>query len=212
MSEPVVNAAPSQPEDVATPPTEPAAKPAKPSLEDSLAGLDEHTRSFVLGELQSARNEAKNLRQRVKDAEPIVAQFRALEEASKSELERAQEAARVADERARATVQRVAVAELKAALTGVVPDPAAVIEDLNMARFLNDEGDVNADAVSALRQKYAALAPVPQPRMQPNPAQGTSAHPPLSLAERIAQAEQAGDLKTALRLKASQAMTPGGSQ
>jgi hypothetical protein len=44
------------------------------------------------------------------------------------------------------------------------------------------------------------------PGMKPNPAQGRSDSPPLGIAERIAAATAAGDIKTAVRLKASQAL------
>jgi hypothetical protein len=43
-------------------------------------------------------------------------------------------------------------------------------------------------------------------RMAPNPAQGTSAQPPLGLKERIAAAEKDGDVRTAMRLKAAMAI------
>lgn len=201
--EPTVPASPAEPTQPAPAPEQP---PAKKSLEDSLASLDEKTRAFVLEEVQSARSEAKNLRERVKLAEPIVAEWERLQEASKTELERAQEEARKAEERTAATLQRVAAAEVKAALTGVVPDPASLLEDLNIGRFVTPEGEVDANAITALREKYAALTPSTPPRMAPNPAQGTSAQTPLGLRERITQAEQAGDMKAALRLKAQQAI------
>jgi len=54
--------------------------------------------------------------------------------------------------------QRLAAAEIKAALTGVVPDPAAIVEDLNLVKYVTDTGDVDQDAVTALRVKYAAFA------------------------------------------------------
>lgn len=43
--------------------------------------------------------------------------------------------------------------------------------------------------------------PVAAQGMRPNPAQGASASPPLGLNQQIAAAEQAGDMKTAIRLK-----------
>lgn len=43
-------------------------------------------------------------------------------------------------------------------------------------------------------------------RMQPNRAQGSSAQPPLTTAQRIAQAEREGDKRTVARLKASQVL------
>lgn len=49
-------------------------------------------------------------------------------------------------------------------------------------------------------------APAAPGRMAPNPAQGTSAQPPLGLKERIAAAEKDGDARTAMRLKAALAL------
>jgi hypothetical protein len=43
--------------------------------------------------------------------------------------------------------------------------------------------------------------------MKRNPAQGSSAQPPLGVGAQIAAAEAAGDIKTAIRLKASQAVS-----
>lgn len=52
--------------------------------------------------------------------------------------------------------------------------------------------------------KTAPAAPaVPGAGMKPNPAQGSSASPPLGLDAQIAAAEQTGDFKTAIRLKAA---------
>lgn len=55
--------------------------------------------------------------------------------------------------------QRLAAAEIKAALTGIVPDPSAIAEDLNLAKYVTDDGDVDLDAVGALKAKYEALKP-----------------------------------------------------
>lgn len=54
--------------------------------------------------------------------------------------------------------QRLAGAEIKAALTGVVPDPAAIVEDLNLAKYIGDDGEVNSEAVAELRKKFEALS------------------------------------------------------
>jgi len=158
----------------------------------------------VLGELSSARNEAKNLRDRVREAEPIVTEWRKLEEASKTELEKAQEAARLADERASKAVESIAAAEIKAALTGIVDDPAAIIEDLNVSKFTKD-GAVDTEAITALRGKYAAM--LPEARVQPNSAQGLTggSPPPSSLDVQIAEAEKNRDFQKAIALKQQRA-------
>lgn len=46
---------------------------------------------------------------------------------------------------------------LAAALEGVVPDPAAVVEDLHLPRFVNDAGELDETAVTALADRYRTL-------------------------------------------------------
>lgn len=195
---------PTPQEPAAAAPTDPAT-PAKKSLEDNLASLDDDARAFVLGEVTKARNEAKNLRDRLKEAEPRLSEYDKLVEASKTDLERAQEAARVAGERATGMLRDVATAKIEAALTGVIPDVAGFIEDLNVDKFIKDDA-IDADAITALRTKYAAFAPPEKPGMKPNPAQGASASPSPTLQDQIAQAQEAGDIKSAIRLKSRQAL------
>ena len=138
--------------------------------------------------------EARKWEQRAKDNSAAAKKLAALEAANQTDAERAQAAARQAEQRAEAAVRRVASAEIRAALTGVVPDPAAVVEDLDLGRFIDSEsGDVNGDAVAALKAKYAALAPPAGPRAPaPNPAQGAGGAP-KSLGELIADAEKNSD-------------------
>jgi hypothetical protein len=142
--------------------------------------------------------------------EQVIAQWRQLEEASKTELQRAQEAAKSAEDRAAATLSRVATAELKAALTGVVPDPAGLIEDLNVAKFITADGNVDEAAIQQLRAKYAAFTPQAGPR--PNPAQGGSAFGTPTAADQIREAEKAGDFKRAMSLKAQQLLDAAQNQ
>lgn len=156
-----------------TPPAEPVAseQQQKRSLEDLLADLDEDKRQIVLGEVNKARGEAQGLRKRLKDAEPQLAQYQALVEASKTDADRAQEALAATEARATAANQRVARAEIKAALSGVIDNPDTIIEDLDLARFVDEAGDVDAFAVDALKQKYAAFSGRRAPR--PDPSQGS---------------------------------------
>lgn len=186
--------------------------PKNRSLEDMLGALDEEARSAVLGQLQKARKEAADYRSKLRDAEPLVKKAKDLEAANQTAQEKAEAAARDAEARAAAALHRVASAEVRAALTGIVPDPSAVVEDLNIARFIGDDGEVDGDAVKALAEKYSALTPPPGPRAPaPNPAQGNGAKP-LTLAEQIAavnlQAATPGERRQAvsrsLNLKARQ--------
>lgn len=152
----------------------PDSKTAKPSLEDTLAALDEADRAFVLGEVTSARSEAKNLRERLKAAEPKVSEYDRLVAASKTAEEQAQEATRAAEQRAHAANQRVARAEVKAALAGVVDNPDAIVDDLNLAKFVNDDGEIDTSAIQALRDKYAGFGSPRAPRPDASQASGAN--------------------------------------
>ena len=48
--------------------------------------------------------------------------------------------------------------QLQAALEGVVPDPGAVVDDLDLTRFADEAGEVNGAAVEALAERYRGLA------------------------------------------------------
>jgi flavin-binding protein dodecin len=144
------------------------------SLEDLLAGLDDTARAAVLGEVHKARTEAANYRGKLRAAEPKAAEYDRLAEASKTADERAQEAVKAADTRALASMQRVARAEVKAALTGLVDDPNSIVEDLNLARFIDDDGEINDGAIAALKTKYAGFAGKRGPR--PDLSQGSGAN------------------------------------
>ena len=114
------------------------------------------------------------LTRQIKDAEPKVAEYDRLAEASKTADERAQEAVKAAETRALASMQRVARAEVKAALTGLVDDPDAIVEDLNLARFIDDDGEINDGAIAALKTKYAGFAGKRGPK--PDLSQGSGAN------------------------------------
>lgn len=168
MSEPSTEAQPEQVEEA------PKA-PAKPqTLEDLLADLDDDRRKVILDQVGKSRNEAKNLRERLKGLEPKAAEYERLEAASKTDAERAQEALNAANTRAATLLERAARSEVKAALAGVVDDPDAIVDDLNLARFVNDDGEVDTDAVSALRAKYSRFSAPRSPR--PDASQASAAN------------------------------------
>lgn len=73
--------------------------------------------------------------------------------------------------------EKIAAAELKAALTGVVPDPSAVVEDINLARYVTDTGDVNTEAIAAAREKFAAILGSPPQPQAPTLHQGRQGQP-----------------------------------
>lgn len=135
---------------------EPKTDTRRASLEDSLGDLDDKTRAFVLGEVSTARTEAKNLRERLKQAEPKISEYDRLVTASKTAEERAQEAASASEQRAATALQRVARAEVKAALAAAgMDDPDSIIEDLNFSKFIDDDGEIDDGAIKALQARFA---------------------------------------------------------
>lgn len=149
----------------------------KRTLESSLTGLDDDTRRFVLDELHKARNEAQGLRTRLKEAEPKISEYDALIEASKTDLERAQEAATVANRRADSLVTRAVKAEIKAAASGFA-DPSDAVAFLDPSKYAGDDGEIDTKQIAA--DLAALLTSKPHlgrgaQALAPNPAQGTGA-------------------------------------
>lgn len=96
---------PAQPTDPAAAPAEPVVDPAAQAPEATPAetpptnDLDSQPQ-WVKDEIAKARREAKNLRDRLKEAEPLVQQAREAEEANKTEAQKAIERAESSEQRA----------------------------------------------------------------------------------------------------------------
>lgn len=180
-------------------PAAPAADQQAPAVEDAAPIVlpDDHplVKSFA-----ALKESNKSLKDQLKVAAPQAQRLAELEEASKTEQEKAVSTAVAA---ARAELlgdvgKRLAAAKAEAALTGVVPDPAAIVADLNLSAFVDSEGEVDVDAIAALRKKYQEFAAKPG---TPDLKQGQQGIPP-SLDSRIADAESRGDMKAVLALQA----------
>lgn len=174
MSDPITPETSSTTETPAAPEAAATTQPTTgSSLDELLADLDEGRRKVILDQVGKSRTEAKNLRDRLKAAEPKVAEYDRLAQASKSDLERAQESIAQEKTRASTAMQRLASAEIRAALAGVVDNPAAIVEDLNLSKFVGDDGEIDSSAVDALKAKYAGFNASRPPR--PDSSQGSAA-------------------------------------
>lgn len=133
-----------------------------------------------------------------------------LETLKASQLSETEKAVNEAEERGRkagttAGMERLAAAEIKAALTGVVPDPASIVEDLALARYLDEDGEIDDEKVAALKAKYEAMAkpaeddPTP-PGQRPKEAMGRV---PLPNSDRIQIDDERDPRKLAARHKRS---------
>lgn len=84
-----------------------------------------------------------------------------LAELKKKGLPDDQRAVTEAEERGRTAAaadfaQQLAGARIEAALTGIVDDPADLVEELNLAKYVTDDNEVDHDAIDELKDKWAA--------------------------------------------------------
>lgn len=84
-----------------------------------------------------------------------------LEELRSKNLPPDEAAVREAEERGRTAAraehaQALAGARIEAALTGIVDDPADLVEELNLAKYVDDDGEVDTDAIEELKEKWSA--------------------------------------------------------
>lgn len=150
------------------------------------------------GQLKGRLEASKKWEQRAKKADEDADAAR---RAAMSDQERAVEEARNAGKAAAASEfgQRVAAAELRAALTGLVPDPTAIVEDLNLAKFVNEDGTVNTDEVARVRSTYEGVKPTFQGSADAGAQGGTVTEPTLE--EQIAAAQKDGNLRLVMQLQ-----------
>jgi hypothetical protein len=127
-----------------------------------------------------------------KAAKTATAELDALRKAAMSDQDKAVAEAKDLGRKEATTevASRLAAAEIKAALTGIVPDPASVVEDLNLARYIDDNGDINTEAVAALKAKYQEFAtPSGKP---PVPGVPTGARTGDPAVKQLTKADMAG--------------------
>lgn len=143
-------------------------------------------------ELARARREAAKYRTDLRKAEKELADAKA---ASLSDTERAIVEAKAsgATEATTAMTLKLVGAELRAAQV-----PAAVVEDLNLARFVGEDGEIDADAIAAAGTKYA-----PAVSGAVDLKQGVRGNNGPSLEQQIAEAKKAGDSRKVISLEMS---------
>ena len=149
-------------------------KPAEPAEQPSTEAPD------TGGEAKDWEAEAKKWQAQSRKHEKEWKKYsKELDDARQAQMSETEKAVADAEARGRAGAvkdvgQRLAAAEIKAALTGVVPDPSLLIEDLNLARYVADDGEVDAEAVAVLKAKFQGLNPQAKPdgdKAKPDPSQ-----------------------------------------
>lgn len=159
-------------EDPSPTPDAPAGDPAPSKPADPPAATADDK---PLGEAGEKALEAMKARAREaeKAAKAASAELEKLRKSQMSDQEKAVAQARDEGraEASSAAAQRLAGAEIKAALAGVVPpgELAGLVDDLNLSKYISEDGEPDADKIAALRARYAALTAGATPGTPPPP-------------------------------------------
>jgi hypothetical protein len=213
--------APTDPAPAVTPEATPKpAPPAKRSLEDSLASLDEDTRTFVLAEVQKARREAGDARGTAQGASSRSGPHEMAQQVGKAlgliKDDEATDPAKLTEQlttvgnEARQAKVELAVYRAAAAVGG---DPAALLDSRTFLTSLADVDPTDSAAVTAAItaacEANPALKAAPTRRVPaPNPAIGSSASGAPGIDDQIAAAKKAGDVKTWMHLENQKLAAP----
>jgi hypothetical protein len=156
--------------------------------------------------LEAERQKAREAEKRARDLEKRV---KAFEDASKSDLEKATGRADAAEQRAQALIDRTVRAEIRAAAAATFADPSDAAAFLDTAAYVGDDGEIDSGKIQAdladLLKRKPHLGKEPDRKgPKPDPSQGAKPGGTPDLATRIAEAEKAGDVRTAIALKNQQ--------
>lgn len=171
------------PADVAPAPAAPAPpEPAAAAPADTPPWGDDFDAEKAWSLVQNLRSDKEKLQKRpalTDEQKTKLAEYDRLVEASQTELEKAQAAAKTNAERAQALVTRATQAEIRA-LASEFADPSDAVAFLADKTYAGDDGEIDTEQIKAdladLLTRKPHLGKQPTPRVPaPNPAQGSSA-------------------------------------
>jgi hypothetical protein len=194
------------------PPPVPAAPPAPPPAADPATPPEGGDGDPALG--PAGEKALTEWKKRAKEAEQLskdqAARLKTFEDAQKTEAERQADALQAAQDRAEKATRLAVSSKVEALASGRFQDPQDAVDALSGGSFVSEEGSVDAEAITAaledlLTRKPHWAAGEPGPRTpRPDPAQGARPGTAPNLAQRIAEAEQAGNTKLVMALKTQQ--------
>ncbi|MFE6429368.1 hypothetical protein ACFVOB_28405 [Streptomyces rochei] len=131
-----------QVEQVETEPQEPESAPEAEGAEE-----EPFDRARAEAKIRKANSEAKSLRERLKELEPLAQKAKELEDAQKSEQERLAEQLKAAEERIASVQQRAVRSEVRALAASEFADPDDAHAFLSLDSYVTDDGDVDTAAI-----------------------------------------------------------------
>lgn len=170
MSEPVVESP------VSTEPP-PAPTPAPPPAQEP----------DWKAEARKWETRAKENKAKLDAAAPKLGEYDKLIEAQKSDLEKAQEAAKVSADRERAANERAVKAQIQRLAADKFVDPDVPFAFIQTDKYISEQGvdetAIAADLDELLKQRPNLARPAGSRPPAPNPAQGSSANGPTTPAQ-----------------------------
>ncbi|MFI8872492.1 hypothetical protein [Streptomyces sp. NPDC055243] len=121
-------------------------------------------------ELRKKNSEAKNLRDRLKKAEPLLAELQRIKDADKSESERLNDQLAQVQEQVTKTRQRLVRSQVQALATVGFADPEDAVGALDLDSYIDGDGDIDEAAIEADLQALLERKPhwaKPQPQEGP---------------------------------------------
>lgn len=175
---------PTDPEPAPDPTDDPEPEPdPEPEGSDKLGDAGKK----ALDRMKAERAEAKRLAAAEKKrADELARKVQEFEDAQKSELDKATAKAERLEAAAKAATARAVKAEVRAAAAEFA-DPEDAVAFLDLAKYTDGDGEIDAEAISAdltdlLERKphlrRAAAEPPKKPAPKPDPGQGSRGTPP----------------------------------
>ena len=167
-------------------------EPQEPASAPEAEGAEEEPfdRARADEKIRKANSEAKNLRERLKELEPLARKAKELEDAQKSEQERLSEKLTAAEKRVLAFQQRAVRSEVKAMAAAEFADPEDAHAFLNLDSYVTEDGDVDTGAIQQdlkdlLKRKPHLAKPADTSPRSPRPdqTQGSSGNGNRSTSE-----------------------------
>ncbi|MET7924729.1 hypothetical protein ABZT43_12185 [Streptomyces sp. NPDC005349] len=163
-------------EQVETEPQEPAPAPEAEGSEEEPFDAERAKKA-----INKKNAEAKALRDRLKELEPLARKAKELEDAQKSEQERLTEQLTAAESRIKAVQQRAVQSEVRALASAEFADPDDAHAFLDLDAFVDDDGEIDAAGIregltDLLKRKPHLAKPIDNSPRRPAPdrTQGSS--------------------------------------
>lgn len=197
------------------PPPNPAGDPPQPSAPGAPSGGGSDDKPLgPAGEKALAEWKARAKAAEKERAEQAT-RLKEFEDRDKSEAQRLAEAAQAAEERAATATRAAVAAKVEALAAGTFADPEDAVGALDPAKYVDEQGVIDADAIRAdlatLLERKPHWARDTGPRTpRPDPSQGARpSGTPGGVDEQIDAAQAKGDWRTVLRLQNSKLADAG---